>query len=169
MISPPSALASAIDVDWTVQESCVISWKNELDNSEDQLLGKPCSITLWIGSRVSDNSRVALLQVTIKSKFSGRAKFFDFFLFVDPHQIQLDGVNEPVIRKSSILTFLAFAVENIKTIRLCLVATLDYANFIQRRRVFSLCSLRPFPYHPQKDGSVLLFNQRPWATHLCKF
>ncbi|THX03512.1 hypothetical protein D6D13_07662 [Aureobasidium pullulans] len=106
MISPPSALASAIDVDWTVQESCVISWKNELDNSEEQLLGKPCSITLWIGSRVSDHSCVALLQVTIKSKFSGRAKFFDFFLFVDPHQIQLDGDNEPVIPSPSVLTLL---------------------------------------------------------------
>lgn len=169
MISPPSALASAIDVDWTVQESCVISWKNDLDNSEEQLLGQPCSITLWIGSRVSDNSCVALLQVTIKSKFSGRAKFFDFFLFVDPHQIQLDDDNEPVIRKSSISTFLAFAMENIKKNRRCFVATLDHANFIQRRRVFSLCSSRLFPYHPQKDGSVLLFNKRPWATHLCKF
>ncbi|THY99971.1 hypothetical protein D6C93_03809 [Aureobasidium pullulans] len=106
MISPPSALASAIDVDWTVQESCVISWKNELDDSEEQLLGKPCSITLCIGSRVSDHSCVALLQVNIKSKFSGRAKFFDFFLFVDPHQIQLDGDNEPVIPSPGVLTLL---------------------------------------------------------------
>jgi hypothetical protein len=116
MVPPPSALASAIDVDWTLKESCVISWKNDLDNLEEQLLGHPCSITLWIGSRVSDHSCVALLQTTIKSKFSGRAKFFDFFLFVDPHQIQLDGENEPVIRKSSILTFLAFVMENIKKI-----------------------------------------------------
>lgn len=147
MISPPSALASAIDVDWSLKESCVISWNNDLDNSEEQLLGQPCSITLWIGSRVSDDSCVALLQVNIKKKFSGRAKFFDFFLFVDPHQIQLDSDNEPVIRKSSILTFLTFAMESIKKIRRCLVATLDYANFIQRRRVFSLCSSRSFRYH----------------------
>lgn len=147
MISPPSALVSAIDVDWSLKESCVISWNNDLDNSEEQLLGQPCSITLWIGSRVSDDSCVALLQVTIKKKFSGRAKFFDFFLFVDPHQIQLDIDNEPVIRKSSILTFLTFAMESIKKIRHCLVATLDYANFIQRRQVFSLCSSRSFRYH----------------------
>jgi len=147
MISHPSALASAIDVDWSLKESCVISWNNDLDNSEEQLLGQPCSITLWIGSRVSDDSCVALLQVTIKIKFSGRAKFFDFFLFVDPHQIQLDSDNEPVIRKSSILTFLTFAMESIKEIQHCLVATLDYANFMQRRRVFSLCSSRSFQYH----------------------
>lgn len=114
MVPPPSALASAIDVDWTVKESCVISWKNDLDNPEEQLLGHPCSITLWIGSRVSDDSCVALLQVTIKKKFSGRAKFFDFFLFVDPHQIQLDDDDELVIRKSCILTFPAFAMENIR-------------------------------------------------------
>ncbi|THX21440.1 hypothetical protein D6D12_10032 [Aureobasidium pullulans] len=106
MISPPSALASAIDVDWSLKESCVISWNNDLDNSEEQLLGQPCSITLWIGSRVSDDSCVALLQVTIKKKFSGRAKFFDFFLFVDPHQIQLDSDNEPVIPSPSVLTLL---------------------------------------------------------------
>jgi hypothetical protein len=81
----PKALQSGLDVDWIFSESCIVTWK---DNLEPKILGSGTQpVTLWSGTNQKTHLRVILLQRTITFKISNRSVAFDFFVFVDPRSI----------------------------------------------------------------------------------
>jgi hypothetical protein len=83
----PKALQSGLDVDWVFSESCIITWKDNL-NLEPKILGSETQpVTLWFGTKQKDHLWVILLQRTITLKISDRSVAFDFFTSVDPHSI----------------------------------------------------------------------------------
>jgi hypothetical protein len=80
-------LQSGLDVDWVSSESCIITWKDNL-NLEPKILGSETQpVTLWFGTKQKDHLWVILLQRTITLKISDRSVAFDFFTSVDPHSI----------------------------------------------------------------------------------
>jgi hypothetical protein len=81
----PKALHTGLDVDWVFSESCIITWK---DNLEPKISGSGTQpVTLWFGTKQKDHLWIILLQKTIIFNISDRSVAFDFFMFVDPHSI----------------------------------------------------------------------------------
>lgn len=100
MMSSPSPLASALDAEWILEESCVVKWEDS--NHEFRTLGlEPQSVTLWVGVRKTDRVWVAMLQSTIIFEYSCRSKPFQFFMFLNPRDLRVE--KDSVTGKSTIL------------------------------------------------------------------
>ncbi|KAG9949394.1 hypothetical protein KCU85_g4461, partial [Aureobasidium melanogenum] len=89
MMSSPSPLASVLDVEWVLEESCVVKWEDS--NHELSTVGlEPHSVILWVGVRRTDRVWVAMLQRTIIFEYSCRPKPFHFFIFLNPRDLRVE-------------------------------------------------------------------------------
>ncbi|KAG9696823.1 hypothetical protein KCU95_g4072, partial [Aureobasidium melanogenum] len=89
MMSTPSPLASVLDVEWILEESCMVKWEDS--NHELSTLGlEPHPVILWVGVRRTDRVWVAMLQRTIIFEYSCRPKPFHFFIFLNPRDLRVE-------------------------------------------------------------------------------
>lgn len=99
-MSSPSPLASVLDVEWVLEESCVVKWEDS--NHELSTVGlEPHSVILWVGVRRTDRVWVAMLQRTIIFEYSCRPKPFHFFIFLNPRDLRVE--KDPIAGKYTTL------------------------------------------------------------------
>ncbi|KAI4723414.1 hypothetical protein E4T48_00034 [Aureobasidium sp. EXF-10727] len=104
-----SPLASALDVQWILQEPCLVTWKDK--NRELKTLGlEPHPTTLWAGVNKTERTWAVMLQRTIAFQYARRFKPSDFFVFLDPRGLHIE--NEPITTDSNTLNDLLHAHQN---------------------------------------------------------